>query len=695
VLFVLLRDEGVAPGLALIGGAALQILPISRYFYYNSHLNLMDWFWLPGVLLIWKQLVKAIPSPTSREIPTPNPSPLSGEGSKGRGAAKGLLWAVILGFALYGLLMTDHQFPIFASFVLVPYGLWTFWVIGKRTRTSASLQHDSVWRPRLTLIALGIVGLMVGVALAWFAGPLPYALRFEGELIPSPVEERPGVPFPAGLFTMSQTWWHWETPSLGGFVIPAILAGVVCWVIFSRGVQLNAPTTTKSAHSETRFFSPPWFWCLVMLPPLIFALGPSITIGEMVIPMPFRWLYDLTNGMFRMPWRLAPVAVIAGMLFAGKVWTGIIYDWVGTRRALSLPVFASTVVFLLLTISVRLFETAPLQPILYPYEFYNTMGQEKGKAYDEYVIIEAPTGAGTGEVLVGNTRAIQFQFYGMTHGKRMVNGFISRAPADAFFHIVTDDPMLSWLGQRRFLQPELVEAQLREQIYGWPIGYIVIHKDYIESNTRTLQEILGYLNSLRDLLCPVFIEGEAVVYRTAWHPDGCPERIPPEIQPGTYQIDIGSPDDQRYIGWGWHWQENVSGLTARWSGEYPQTHLYLDLPLGDYQLSLSAQAFSEAREVRVLVNDVVINPSPCSPPHCDGEGLAVGTVNISPDTLQTYSFDLPAEVVGDGQNLTITLDYDDVIVPAEIGQGTDERKLALLVDWVRFTTLEDSVEGFN
>ena len=62
LLFALLLDEDVAPGLALLGGAALQIFPISRYFYYNTHLNLMDWFWLPVCLLLWKRIAAAVNS---------------------------------------------------------------------------------------------------------------------------------------------------------------------------------------------------------------------------------------------------------------------------------------------------------------------------------------------------------------------------------------------------------------------------------------------------------------------------------------------------------------------------------------------------------------------------------------------------------------------------------------------------------
>ena len=49
-------------------------------------------------------------------------------------------------------------------------------------------------------------------------------------------------------------------------------------------------------------------------------------------------------------------------------------------------------------------------------------------------------------------------FYGITHGKRMVNAHLSRVPISHYWYMRTDDPMLAWLGQRRFIEPEVVEA---------------------------------------------------------------------------------------------------------------------------------------------------------------------------------------------------------------------------------------------
>jgi hypothetical protein len=228
------------------------------------------------------------------------------------------------------------------------------------------------------------------------------------------------------------------------------------------------------------------------------------------------------------------------------------------------------------------------------------------------------------------------------------------------------------LGQRRYLEPELAEPRLREIIDEYPVGYIVVHTDAIEKYTSkaTVVEVLGWLNSLPDLLCPVWGEGSAVVYRTSWHPDGCPARTPPEIEPGLYQIDIGS-NGRPFIGWGWHYPEDVGGLSVRWLGKFPQTDLYVDLPSGAYEITVAAQAFFRDRALQLLIN-----------------GESVETVAVPAEHMAELMFDVPAELIDAGQNLTVTLDYGEPDSPDELGMGDDERELALMIDWIRFRRVD-------
>jgi hypothetical protein len=596
LLFVLLLDEDVSPGPALIGGAALQIFPITRYFYYNTHINLMDWFWLPVNLLLWKRIAAAANAGRTRRV-------------VGLALIQGIVW--------WAVVLTDLQVPIFAAFVLGPYALLTLYRSARRV----------YW------VAAGLLAAALAVVLLWLAGPLPYIMSFHDQLIPGPVGDRPVIDFPSGFFSMSKTWWEWSTPSLGAFIVPAALVTIL-FAALKRSRQ--------------------WFWLLVALPPLLIAVGPTLP--------PFRLMYAITNGNYRMPWRMAPVFVIAVVIFMGKTWSPTI------PRVTARRIYLLGGVFFLLVLGQHLYEAGPVRPVLPAYPMYEVIGQERGQPYDNYVVLEVPTGAGTGEVLLGDADAITFQYYGITHGKRMVNGFISRAPLENFWYLYVDDPMLSWLGQRRLLDAERVTDQLRQRIFEWPIGYIVVHQDYIRRNGAQPLEITGFLNSLNDLLCPPVVEGDAVFYRTAWHPDGCAPRTPPESEPGVYTIDIGASGDEAYLGWGWHAQENVAGLTLRWAGDQPQAVLYVDLPPGAYRVVVAMQAFSEPRRVHLLVNDT----------------LLAGEVTVSERSLQPYTLDLPAGVLGDGDHVTVTLAYDSWLVPAEIGQSADQRRLSVAVDWIQF-----------
>jgi hypothetical protein len=281
----------------------------------------------------------------------------------------------------------------------------------------------------------------------------------------------------------------------------------------------------------------------------------------------------------------------------------------------------------------------------------------------------------------------------------MINGHISRVDPLRYLYMEFDDPMLAWLGQRRWLEPELVRAQMEERIPAFPIGYFVIHTDFLPQNGSTLQEVLGFFNQQADLLCPTWANENAIVYRTTWHPAGCPARTPREVdiedesagyihllQGNTplaiYEIMMGSPDDQRFIGWGWHWREQgLDGNWYRWAGDYPRlggdvvpeggflhADLHFDLPPGMYQVELLMEAYGEARQITLSLNESVIGSRDVSV----GQGVL------------PYVFDLPPEIVGNGQHLTLRMGYDDALIPENTFGTNQERRLSVLVTRVRF-----------
>jgi hypothetical protein len=624
--YLLLRQEKVLPGLALIGGILLMLSYVMVVSVARSTLHYLGFWWLPLQILLWSQIVRQVSH--NRKL---------------------LGWAVVQGIAFYLMAMTDYQYLLYSVFLLVPYGIKTLIEAPSR-------------RILLRLVGAGMLAVGIMTVLLWFAGPLSYLLDYDTSTL-AQVSTAPAfaIKFPEGFF------WRYslETDRVGlGFVLlPLTIATVIASLSVLR----------SRIHDRRR-----WFWLALSILPLTIAPGETVDILGLTIATPYYAIHRLMGGLFRSVNRFGVVFTIPALIFVGRTWSIVLTQQARSlnRRWVINPAL-SVVILLLVMVDGHLYEPIPLEPVMPHYDFYEVMGDEQGPGYDEYVVVEVPTAAGTGESYVGQQYSDLFtQFYGITHHKRMVNGLLARAPVNSWYYLRTDDAMLSWLGQRRLLEPETVTNQLRSRIVEWPIGYIVIHQEMIGFSSTTNQEIIGFFNQLDDLLCPVWVERDAVVYRTASHPDACPTRTPPEIEPGVYRIDLGASGDEMFIGWGWHYAETIAGIPVRWTGDwadlvvgwssdnpgrFPVAELFLDLPPAAYTLTVTVQSFATERQLSVSVNDVL-----------------VGQATVSPETLTPLTFNVPVERVGTGEHLRITFDYDDT-APA------GERGLALMVSEIVFS----------
>lgn len=616
--FLFLLREKITVGLALAGGALFQLTPTMFMSIMVAQINYIALFWYPLQLLLWGQVVRYA--------------------DKGW---RGVAWAIVQGLAFYAMMMTDYQHILFLAFLLIPYGLITLF----RLKTL---------RSRLQLMGLGVLALALMTILLWFVGPLPYILSFDRSgLSPMSIDKADGIPFPNGYFSRFGIWER--EISLGAIIVPALLLALF----------ISLTPLRQRIHKPIR-----WFWLALVVFPLLLSFGPSLMIAGTIIATPYVPFHNLFGGLFRSPARFAPILIFPALIFIGQTLSPLL----AKNRMLRL--WFPTAAMLLILGDVFLYPLMPLQLPATTYTVYEKMGQEQSEPYDDYVVLEVPVAGGSGEAWVaggsaasgeGGFKPMETQFNGMTHHKRMLNGSIARAPLSNFWYWLYDDPMLAWLRQRRFLEPENVQAQLEDRIFNWPIGYIVIHQDSIGKIGPTNQEIIGYFNSLPDLLCPAYVEGDAVAFRTAWHPDGCPPRTPPETESGVYRIDMGDTGDERFIGWGWYWQEDVPGLRVRWAGAYPEALIYVDLPPDNYRLTIATQAFNRDRELEILVN-----------------GTSVGTQTAQVAQLTTLEYNIPAEVIGDGQHVTVALAYKSADAPADIGVGGDTRTLSIMVDWIQF-----------
>jgi 4-amino-4-deoxy-L-arabinose transferase-like glycosyltransferase len=132
-------------------------------------------------------------------------------------------------------------------------------------------------------------------------------------------------------------------------------------------------------------------------------------------------------------------------------------------------------------------------------------------------------------------------------------------------------------------------------------------------------------------------------------------------------IDIGGPDDGRFLGAGWFRSEDVGGPRARWAGDRETSILRAALAPGAYTLEISALAYPPAQQVTVIVN-----------------GQDAGAFDLA-QAWATYS--LPF-TVGEGVEITaIELRHAALLSAYDQtgGASPDRRLLAAAYDWVSIT----------
>jgi hypothetical protein len=413
-----------------------------------------------------------------------------------------------------------------------------------------------------------------------------------------------------------------------------------------------------------------WPWLIVAVPPLLLALGPDVTLGGMRIPLPFRLVFDLTRGQYRVPARFVPVATLALIVFVGRTFT----PWFARLRGTAWRTAVVGVVMLAVLADTHTFAPLRVTSPPPPYDFYTMMRQEDA----DYVVLDVPSSPSSGTLILGWQSGMQSwhpeaMFYGITHQKRMVSGLLSRIP-DVEGLYYQQSPLLGWLSGERALDAGPASAELTRLVAGqWgagevtaPIGYVVVHQNWLPPD-RT-QEVLAFFNG-HLALCFVEVEQDAVLYRATSHPKGCPPRTPPEIEPGVYRIPLGRPGDEGFIGQGWFRQENIGGTAARWTGGRLDTVLYASLPTGrGYTLAVRAVAFDAPRTIQVVANSEKL-----------------GKFEVNPGDWSEYTLAIPADLVdGEGGNLVISLSADGMVSASDLGLSADTRPLAVAYDWVEF-----------
>lgn len=623
LMYAFLRRHGSSYAIALLGGAAFAYSPYMLDHAGSGHLNLITVWWMPLVVMAWEQVER-----THR-----------------------WRWALLTGLVLWGMWFTDTLVALWGGLLLGPYALY---MLVRAPNRSA----------RLRLVALGGVAVALTVGLAWWLGPLRQTLEFPTEQLP-----------PARLLTLR----HYSI-SLKSLYWPSAGAtypingerdetlGVVLVVLFWGTLLLARP---RNARRER------WFWLLAALPPLILALGPDEDIFGVRVPLPFRLLHTLFHGQMRTPARFLPPAIFALTTFLALSYTPFWRQVHKRRTRLAL----AAMLWVVMLADTGAWQPTPTIPALRPYGFHTMMRAEHYDDYD-YVVLDVPAGPFTGWREVGSHP--EAMVYGITHEKRQVSGLLSRIPIEQhlFYEI---DPLLGWLTDSRPLDPSAAASALNRYVYEWPIGYVVVHLDWL--SPQRAQEALAFFNA-KDTLCYLTTERDAVLYRTRSHPKGCPSRLWPQqdADGAVYALSLGAPgaqsvlEDAGFVGGGWYAPENIGGETARWAcNGGPEALLYVGLPPvpRDYTFTVRAVAFAQPRTVRVTAGALV-----------EGELHSVRLGEFTAHAGDWDEYTLPKAIPADfvaltGGQFALSLAADGCQSAAELGLSEDARPLSLAYDGAR------------
>jgi hypothetical protein len=251
-----------------------------------------------------------------------------------------------------------------------------------------------------------------------------------------------------------------------------------------------------TARRKTRF------WWLSGLFFLLLSLGSLIKwAGVPLFTFHLPWATPIT-AVLRHPFRLNlllffSLAVLVG--FGGR-W---LYDWLVSRgKPVAYLVLVSVTAFLLLEYWVSPFPIT--QPSYSP--FWDQLAHEEG----DFAVANFP---------MGRQPAKYYLFLQTIHGKKIVDGVVSRTPHDAYA-FVDANPLLG--AMRNENVPDLYIKERLAVLAAQDIRYIVVHKYFLDpTRMENWQKWLVHFP-------PPFYEDERlIVYRTA-----------PDLQTGLLNQDL-------------------------------------------------------------------------------------------------------------------------------------------------------------
>jgi len=252
------------------------------------------------------------------------------------------------------------------------------------------------------------------------------------------------------------------------------------------------------------------FWVLLGLIVFVVSLGPQITWGGTPLHdfhLPWaRPIIELQRHAFRLN-------VLLFLAFAVLVGFGAqkACDWAKSRHAwLAALTIAGVTGCITFEYLVRPFPTT--QPYCSPY--LALIAEEEG----EFAVADVP---------MGRLEAKYYMYCQMTHGKKIVDGHVSRTPSDAYA-FVDAHPLLGPLRARVIPSPELDIGEQLSSLSAQGIRYLILHRHFFRYD-----EMGVWSAWIQALPTPLYGDDWVLVYGTQ-APRADP--FPPDRQPVDVQL---------------------------------------------------------------------------------------------------------------------------------------------------------------
>ena len=245
------------------------------------------------------------------------------------------------------------------------------------------------------------------------------------------------------------------------------------------------------------------FWVIATLLFLVLSLGSRVTVsGTSLHSIRLPWAIPII-AVLRHTFRLSTLLFFSLAILAG-FGTRWVLRWLATRKPAYSRILVAIVAGLILF--EYLVHPFPVTQVMPSSEFFSELAQEE----DDFAIADFP---------MGRNYAKRYLFYQTMHGKKLVEGVVSRTPGDAYAY-VDANPLLGSLRAERAPDPDLDIRGQFAVLALQDIRYLIVHKHLLAAG-----ELESWREILANLPAPSFEDKLLIVYQTAHvlHGEGSPE----------------------------------------------------------------------------------------------------------------------------------------------------------------------------